>query len=89
MMTHRTDESVSGQAKIYINNSTVINRIKKGIRQRMTATSRMCQHYDVLRADPMVVPSKSFVIDDEQIRRPKLLSLKRLDCTCVPVHVND
>ena len=31
--------------------------------------------YNAIRADPMVVPSKSFVIDDEKIRRPKLLSL--------------
>jgi hypothetical protein len=32
-------------------------------------------NYNAIRADPMVVPSKSFVIDDEKIRRPKLLSL--------------
>ena len=65
--THKTNESKEGKAKIHIDNSTVIDRITKGIPQRMTATSRMCQDYDVWAATMQVTENTPIKVTTEHV----------------------
>jgi hypothetical protein len=65
--THQTNESEEGKAKIHIDNSTVIDRITKGIPQRMTATSRMCQDYDVWAATMQVTENTPIKVTTEHV----------------------
>ena len=66
--THQTSESEGGKVKIHIiDNSTVIDCITKGIPQRITATSRMCQDYDVWATTMQVTENTPIKVITERV----------------------